>query len=460
MPHKSGIGIGNIFLETSIRMSIFVILKPYNMKFAVCLFTSLLAIASNNTGYAQNPRAEIQKDKHFAAANYLAYPDPGKPNLAKAPNGYKPFYISTYARHGSRYHIAPSTYASPLKILQQADSAGILSTTGKEVLEKIARIQRNSDGRLGELTPLGARQHQGIAERMYRNFPEIFAEDIDIDARSTVVIRCILSMEAECQKLQALNPNLQIRNDASQHDMFYMNYNNDTLITTSANAKAKNLTAYKQKHIKPDRLMTVLFNDPQAAAQSGIDAAKLMYELFEVAINMQSHDEKDLDFLDIFTADECYDLWSCHNVHWYLSSGDTPLTAHRMPYREANLLRNILDTADTCIVRDKPYATMRFGHESCLLPLAALMELGNCGYVTDNLESLADNWQCQRYFPMASNIQLIFYRKPGSTDILVRALLNEKEVTMPVSSDCAPFYHWADVERYYRQKLDRNPLLL
>ncbi len=59
---------------------------------------------------------------------------------------------------------------------------------------------------------------------------------------------------------------------------------------------------------------------------------------------------------------------------------------------------------------------------------------------------------------MASNIQLVFYRKPGSDDILVRALLNEKEVTMPVSSDCAPFYHWTDVEKYYRDKLERNPL--
>lgn len=59
---------------------------------------------------------------------------------------------------------------------------------------------------------------------------------------------------------------------------------------------------------------------------------------------------------------------------------------------------------------------------------------------------------------MASNIQLVFYRKPGSDDIHVRALLNEKEVTMPVSSDCAPFYHWTDVEKYYRDKLERNPL--
>jgi hypothetical protein len=101
---------------------------------------------------------------------------------------------------------------------------------------------------------------------------------------------------------------------------------------------------------------------------------------------------------------------------------------------------------------------MRFGHESCLLPLAVLMGLSDCGYVTDDLETLADNWQCQRYFPMASNMQWVFYRKSGSDDILVRILLNEKEMTMPINSDCAPFYHWTDVEKYYRTKLSQYPV--
>lgn len=82
-------------------------------------------------------------------------------------------------------------------------------------------------GRYGELTPLGARQHRGIAERMYKNFPEIFKGQVEIDARSTVVIRCILSMMAECNQLQALNPKLRFKNDASYHDMYYMNFSGD-----------------------------------------------------------------------------------------------------------------------------------------------------------------------------------------------------------------------------------------
>ena len=55
---------------------------------------------------------------------------------------------------------------------------------------------------------------------------------------------------------------------------------------------------------------------------------------------------------------------------------------------------------------------------------------------------------------MAGNIQFVFYRKKGSDDILVKVLLNERETKLPVQSDVAPYYHWKDVELYYRNKLE------
>ena len=48
-----------------------------------------------------------------------------------------------------------------------------------------------------------------------------------------------------------------------------------------------------------------------------------------------------------------------------------------------------------------------------------------------------------------------FYRNHQDNDILVKALLNEHEVTMPVTTDKAPYYHWDDVKRYYTEKLNR-----
>ena len=42
--------------------------------------------------------------------------------------------------------------------------------------------------------------------------------------------------------------------------------------------------------------------------------------------------------------------------------------------------------------------------------------------------------------------------KKGSNDVLVKVLLNEKETKLPVKTDVAPYYHWKDVESYYREK--------
>ena len=45
-----------------------------------------------------------------------------------------------------------------------------------------------------------------------------------------------------------------------------------------------------------------------------------------------------------------------------------------------------------------------------------------------------------------------FFHKKGSNDVLVKVLLNEKETKLPVKTDIAPYYHWKDVESYYRGK--------
>ena len=81
------------------------------------------------------------------------------------------------------------------------------------------------------------------------------------------------------------------------------------------------------------------------------------------------------------------------------------------------------------------------------------MELDNCGKNIDNLDELADQWQNYKIFPMGCNIQMIFYKKAGSKDILIKVLLNEKETTLPVETDMKPYYHWKDLRAYYEKKL-------
>ena len=70
-------------------------------KSLLALFVSLLCLGA----YAQSSLEEITANPEKAGGVYLAYPTEFAPQ-SKAPKGYKPFYISHYGRHGSRYLIS------------------------------------------------------------------------------------------------------------------------------------------------------------------------------------------------------------------------------------------------------------------------------------------------------------------------------------------------------------------
>jgi hypothetical protein len=419
------------------------------------LFISIIVVCMAITMNAQTAKKEIAQNVYLSASNYLAYPGPtGK--LTPTPVGEKPFYISHYGRHGSRYLIGKGDYDSPIKTMKEADKKGILTEKGKEVLKGLIMMQNESRDRLGELTLLGAQQHHDIAKRMYERFPEVFADSAEIDARSTVVIRCILSMENELQQLASMNPKLKISHDASLHDMWYMNFDDHKLGKKKMTGTAKEAyDAFCKKHIHPDRVMGELFNDT-AYINNNIDKKDLYYKLFQLASNLQSSELRHtISLYDLFNSDEIYESWQQENVWWYINYAACPLNGGDQPFTQRNLLKNILDYADSAMVKEHPGATLRFGHEVVVLPLACLLELNNCGEKIDNMEQLdKKEWKNYKIFPMGSNIQFIFYRKNfNDKDVLVKVLLNENEATLPIKSNIAPYYHWKDVETYYRNKL-------
>ena len=420
--------------------------------------TTILLLCASLGVTAQTAREEIKENVYLSGSNYLDYDHQlATTPLTAAPKGYEPFYMSHYGRHGSRWLIGEGDYTSPLNTLREANSAGKLTAEGKAVLKKLEDFYPTTIKRLGELTTVGERQHHGIGSRLAKNFPEIFkSKNVPIDARSTVVIRCILSMEAECEELAAANPTARIHNDVSESFQYYLNQDWSDRLRKASREGRKVRSVYERKYNHPQRLMKVLFND-QDYVYDNIRASSLMRQLFEVASNMQSHDT-DIELYSLFTDEEIYDQWRIRNVGWYLDYGAAPQSGSIMPFSQLNLLKNIIETTDTIVgvsTAQTPQATLRFGHEVCVMPLACLLELGQCGASVENLDTLDNVWRNYRIFPMACNIQLVFYRpvKGKQGDILVKALLNEREMTLPVQPVSGPYYRWADLRQYYLDKI-------
>lgn len=422
-------------------------------RFSLLMTALVLVIAVQ----AQAPvRETFKKDIRRSANNYYAYPDKNLPSLTPAPEGYVPFYINHYGRHGSRWLIAPTDYTFPVEQLAKGERNGKLTKRGQEVLNVCRQMLDASQGRLGELSDIGAEQHQGIAKRMFDNFPEVWTGDAKVDAKSTVVIRCILSMLNEVETLKSLNSDLRITTDASEHDMYYMNYRDTVAIAAQKTARPA-VNAFKDKLFPPKsfekrlkKMTSRLFNDKKFVRDS-IDSFRFEYVLFDLVSNMQSHhDFENIDlYTGVFTVDDATDFWTYNNARWYIYSGNTPLNNHTGARAHRHLLRNFVDEADKAILSGVNSATLRFGHESVVLPLVCLMGLNGMDYETTDLTTLADHWRSYEVFPMAANVQMIFYRKTGSDDILVKILLNEHEAALPIATDCAPYYHWLDVRQHF-----------
>ncbi len=150
------------------------------------MFTTALA---QSEGKAMSAFEKIRQNRNFSASNYCIYPDSTLPALTPAPPGKHPFYISHYGRHGSRYLSNRKGYDIPCRMLCAADSLGLLTPIGRDVLRELRHIISDSEGRWGDLTGLGKRQHRQIACRMVERFPEVFTGDAFVDARSTTVPR-------------------------------------------------------------------------------------------------------------------------------------------------------------------------------------------------------------------------------------------------------------------------------
>ena len=247
-------------------------------------------------------------------------------------------------------------------------------------------------------------------------------------------------METLLQELKAFNPQLKVFHDACENDMsFILPGYVSTRAATKSEASAIPLPA-----IHGDRIAEEFFN---RSYTKEIDTEDFALQLFELASQVQNTELRDrFSLYEIFNDDELYDIWKLQNVSAYNQY-------HQGEDTEA-LLERIVADADKAIADHSPCAHFRFGHESVLLPLVCRMSINSYDQTYSSAEELeAADWKTYRIFPMAGNIQIVFYRSsPSDPDILVKILLNESEATLPIDTDLAPYYHWNDVREYWKNK--------
>ena len=330
---------------------------------------------------------------------YYAYPVT-ETVLAEAPEGYKPFYISHYGRHGSRWLTNDNRYIWVNKHFEDQKN---LTKLGLDVRKRLDKIWKNAKGNGGQLTKLGGRQHRGIAKRMYQNFPQLFTAEAHLTAHSSTVSRCKTSMENFVAELKSQNPSILLDPITREEDMAWIAY-------TSPEQKALENRTLVPLKISPDRFVKALFKDPSKVK----DPTKLLMELHTIASDMQDV-ELDVSLYDLFTPEEMQAVYVKNNESMTIVHGDV-IENEGIPARCAiSLWQRIEADAEAAIAQGGVGADLRFGHDSNLFRLMTLMGLDIQGKPMDNL------------LPMAANLQIVFYRNTQG-EVLVQLLRNERSM--------------------------------
>ena len=176
-----------------------------------------------------------------------------------------------------------------------------------------------------------------------------------------------------------------------------------------------------------------------------------MEALYNVAEDLQNVPELNISLIDVFTKEELFNMWTGYNAGWLLSTGLVPGSTP-IYLQQKEVLDSIISKADQVILAGESSVTLRFSHDSSVLPLTYLLGLKEAMGGTSDIQNLYKHISIDKIIPMAANIQMVFYRKSDAKDVLVKFLLNENETTIPVKTDCAPYYRWTDVKDFLNHR--------
>ncbi len=395
----------------------------------------------------------------------------------KAPKGFKPFYISHYGRHGSRYEQNSTFARAAIEGFAYLDSLNLLTDAGKALYSDVNAVVEAHKGMEGSLTQRGAREHKLQAQRMYESFTTVFKDKdrMEINSFSSTNFRCIVSMCNFTNSLTVKCPDHDFSFTSAERFMSYINPSlsvrrpgeaprerpampagfrpQTTSSAPRAYTPATGTPGYDFK-----RFLTPLFKDYDAAL-----AALGNPESFVRAIYTAGGLCQVIDFLGVdiyrkyFTPQELVYFWASGNDNIYRMWGGSVENGDVIRYAIRPLLQDFIDKADAAI---KPgshrAADLRFGHDTSLLPLFALMGVDDPQHrIMPYQQAHNMGWYSFFQIGMAANCQMIFYRNKKG-EVLTKVLYNEKEVLIPdVQPVSGPYYRWTDLKAHFLEQIKK-----
>lgn len=408
-------------------------------------FTLAVLLTVQSVSDAQVSIQRLQEDPNRAGCLFHSY-EFMEIKDSEAPKGYKPFYVSHYGRHGSRYHTDSSTFIGALQALNHAYSIGNLTDEGEKMRAYVNEIHQAHKGMWGHLTEKGVEEQKALAERLFERVPEVFNDKKRniIDSYSSDIPRCILSLASFTGRLIAGNPSLDVRYETGARCSEYLRCG-----PADVNVKAY---YFPQMHEEIEKscdwssAVKIFFKDPSKLEITPYQFADNLWGAWAIC---QCIGFDKIEILKYLSQEQLCNIWNYRSHYYYLLFVRSDKFGETAVNKSKGLLRDFLSKADEALKGDGTAATIRFGHDSTLMPFAGLLGIDgfHAPYSTDN--SPTDKWDLGTHVCMGSSVQMIFY-KNRNEDILVKFIYNEQEKTVPALKPVHGkyYYDWETVREY------------
>lgn len=412
----------------------------------------LCALSFSVLCFSQSTEEIISKDPRKAACSFYVYDYKNAPEMTPAPKGYKPFYISHFARHGARY--CTSEYGRLYDWFTKASAAGVLTDAGKDFFARYEPFYQKVKDCGGNLTDLGKSQHKAIAEHMFERFPSVFKGNTHIEAVSTESPRVIMSMWSCLSRLVALDKDIDIHADASlkyaswlQPPLTTQPYYSKKAYMSGEKAEAQ-IKEYYENTVPWKEIAEKFFTSSDVLADVlKITPERFIGSLHGVVTGSYCLDENQGCFDDVFTPEQLYQVWKGQSARYFLDVANYEASESCVLDYAAFTLEHMITMADEDMASGETQLRLRFGHDSGIAPLMAVLNANGYGEPTASFEDGLTVFPSYSV-PMGASVQLIFF-KNAKGNVLVKVLLNEKEATLPFEAVDGPYYNWSDFKEYY-----------
>ena len=413
----------------------------------VTLVLALAALVFASAQDAKNPELEALLQENIFRTGVNTNPYEYLPQAeTKVPAGYKPFYISHYGRHGSRSDWEGEDYGTAVNMYTKAHELGLLTDEGERAYKEVTEIVALHNHMDGRLTARGAREHRGIANRMYHQYTKVFkGKNRTVRAVSSTSPRCIVSMAAFTAELLSLNPRLDMGWDTGNAFMTYCSSVDPDDVHDEA---YKLITAHADAHAPDvDRFLARIFKDPSKCSELVGKPEDILNGTFAIAAICASFDHSDF-LLRLFTPDDRY--WYAQNVSMNLylrQCNSVEFGERRMAVPEVQgFVDDVVAKADDAIEKGNVAADLRFGHDYQLLAVCSRIGIKGIAERLDSRQCL--DWPGYLYSPFAGNLQMVFYRNRKG-EVLVKFFINERETSL-ITLPGGPYYKWEDVKEAFK----------